>query len=47
MTADTPATAIAPYLHQILSPIAGAFDGSIATTTMLETYVERLLSGRL
>ncbi|MCQ1779419.1 hypothetical protein NOJ05_19610 [Neorhizobium galegae] len=47
LTADTPATAIAPYLQQVLSPIAGAFDGSVVTTTMLETYVERLLSGRL
>ncbi|AMD56890.1 hypothetical protein AWN88_01575 [Agrobacterium tumefaciens] len=47
LTADTPVTAIAPYLQQVLAPIAGAFDGSVVTTEMLEPYVDRLLGRSL
>ncbi|WP_117195119.1 AlbA family DNA-binding domain-containing protein [Rhizobium terrae] len=44
LDSDTPVNAIAPYLQQAMAPIAGAFDGSEISSSILEYYVGRLVS---
>jgi len=44
LSSDTAVSAIAPFVHQALAPIAGVFDGSEIPPSLIEPFVEGMLS---